>query len=75
MAGKTWSEEEEHYFWTHVVPLSRRRRGIDIFNPELTFKQLGERMQKVFGGPNGEGARRNYSALCLGKNSLTSSPT
>lgn len=63
MAGKTWSEVEETYFWLHIVPFSRRRRGVDIANPELSFQQLGEKMQVAFG----EDARRQYTALCLGR--------
>lgn len=62
MAGKIWSPEEEAYFWTHIVPFSRRRRGIHLANPELGWQQLGERMQAAFG----DKARRTYTALCLG---------
>ena len=62
MAGKTWSVEEEAYFWLHVVPFSRRRRGLDLANPELSFQQLGEKMQAALG----DKARRKYTALCLG---------
>lgn len=63
MAGKVWSPEEEAYFWTHVVPFSRRRRGIHLANPELTFQQLGERMQAALG----DKSRRAYTPLCLGR--------
>ena len=62
MAGKVWSAEEEAYFWLHVIPFSRHRRGADIMNPELSFQQLGERMQAALG----QKARRQYTALCLG---------
>lgn len=63
MAGKTWSEEEEEYFWVHIIPFSRRRRGLDIANPELSFQQLAEKMREAFD----ENARRQYTALTLGR--------
>ncbi|SPN98996.1 uncharacterized protein DNG_02035 [Cephalotrichum gorgonifer] len=61
MAGKTWSKEEEDYYWTHIIPFSRRRKGLGLANPELTFKQLGEKMQAALG----DKSRRVYTALCL----------
>ena len=63
MAGKTWSETEEEYFWVHIIPFSRRRRGIDLANAELSFQQLAEKMHAAFG----EDSRRQYTALTLGK--------
>lgn len=63
MAGKTWSKQEEEYFWLHIIPFSRRRRGLDLTNPELSFQQLAEKMQEAFG----ENARRTYTALTLGR--------
>lgn len=62
MAGKTWSEQEEEYFWLHIIPFSRRRRGVDLANPELSFQQLAEMMRTALG----ENARRQYTALTLG---------
>lgn len=63
MVGRSWSDEEERYFWRHVVPYSHSRGGIFVAtNKEVTWDDLAIRMANHFG----RDARREYShpVLC-----------
>ncbi|GJN75470.1 hypothetical protein PLICBS_009569 [Purpureocillium lilacinum] len=59
MGGKTWSREEELYFWRTVVPLSPKAAA----NPPAPaeWSQLAANMQEHFG----QNARRRYTSLML----------
>ncbi|KEZ39606.1 Phosphatidylglycerophosphatase [Scedosporium apiospermum] len=61
MGGKSWSKEEEDYFWVHIIPFSHVRRGPHLAHPEQSFAQLGRKMQDAFGSL----ARRSYTGVCL----------
>lgn len=65
MGGKSWSKEEEDYFWVHIIPFSHVRRGPHLAHPEQSFAQLGRKMQDAFGSL----ARRSYTGVCLGMSS------
>lgn len=59
MGGKTWSREEELYFWRTIVPTSPKaavtlRKAVD-------WEQSAVIMQRHFGRK----ARRNYTKLML----------
>ncbi|UNI18735.1 hypothetical protein JDV02_004991 [Purpureocillium takamizusanense] len=59
MGGKTWSREEELYFWRTVVPLSPKAAA-DPPAP-VEWSQLAADMQQHFG----LNARRRYTSLML----------
>ena len=60
MGGKTWSREEEVYFWTHVIPNSPARVNT-ILRPEKEWDVLADEMT----GAMGSKARRVYTKLGL----------
>ncbi|KAK8063420.1 hypothetical protein PG996_008072 [Apiospora saccharicola] len=57
MVGRSWSDEEERYFWRHIVPYSNNRVGrfVDT-NEGVSWDELGGWMTAHFGN----NARRNY---------------
>ena len=59
MGGKTWSREEELYFWRVIVPLSPKA-AVPTGKP-LDWEQLSMDMQRHFGA----NARRRYTNLML----------
>lgn len=59
MGGKTWSREEELYFWRIVVPQSPKA-ATEMAEP-VEWAQLAADMQQHFG----LNARRNYTSLML----------
>ncbi|POR36736.1 Uncharacterized protein TPAR_03036 [Tolypocladium paradoxum] len=59
MGGKTWSREEELYFWRVIVPLSPKA-AVPTGKP-LDWEQLAANMQAHFG----KNARRRYTNLML----------
>ncbi|KND93615.1 hypothetical protein TOPH_01550 [Tolypocladium ophioglossoides CBS 100239] len=59
MGGKTWSREEELYFWRVIVPLSPKAAA--AAGKPLDWEQLAANMQTHFGRK----ARRRYTNLML----------
>ncbi|KAH7318400.1 hypothetical protein B0I35DRAFT_512026 [Stachybotrys elegans] len=55
MGGKTWSVEEEKYFWTAVIP--RSPKAVKVEQRELDWHQCAKMMQKGMG----RGSRREYN--------------
>ncbi|KAL2197495.1 hypothetical protein P885DRAFT_68622 [Corynascus similis CBS 632.67] len=62
MGGKTWSREEEEYYWLQLVPHSPKRLGEDIRkNEEKDWHWVGQMMTQYMG----DKARREYTYLCV----------
>ncbi|KAL2139302.1 hypothetical protein VTI28DRAFT_5416 [Corynascus sepedonium] len=62
MGGKTWSREEEEYYWLQLVPHSPKRLGEDIRkNEEKDWHWIGQMMTQYMG----DKARREYTYLCV----------
>ncbi|KAJ6438361.1 Chitinase 1 [Purpureocillium lavendulum] len=59
MGGKTWSREEELYFWRTIVPMSPKA-AVESASP-VEWSQLAVDMQQHFGTD----ARRTYTSLML----------
>lgn len=59
MGGKTWSREEELFFWRSIVPISPKA-AVQVGKP-VDWDQCASMMQKHFG----EAARRRYTKLML----------
>ncbi|KAK0383538.1 hypothetical protein NLU13_9449 [Sarocladium strictum] len=59
MGGKTWSFEEERFFWREIVPLSPK--GANPLDRTLDWDMCARRMQHAM-GPQ---ARRKYTKLML----------
>lgn len=68
MVGNHWTEEEEKFFWNHVVPNSNRRLGADVANlQERSWGELGRIMHAemtVLFAPE-EAPRKQYSSACM----------
>lgn len=68
MGGKTWSREEEEYYWLQLVPHSPKRLGEDIRkNEEKDWHWVGQMMTQYMG----DKARREYTYLCVCECSFT----
>lgn len=64
MGGKPWSPAEEAFYWTQVVPFSKKRVGPDkINNNERSWKELATMMQEKMG----DEALRDYTHISLSK--------
>lgn len=59
MGGKTWSREEELYFWRTIVPISPK--AASLIGKAVDWEQSALMMHKNFG----KKARRNYTKLML----------
>lgn len=68
MGGKVWTDDEERHFWKVIIPLSTKRKGIHLSNPEQTWEDLASKMQDDMG----DKAKRMYTSLMLCKKILAS---
>lgn len=61
MGGKTWSFDEERFFWHEVIPQSPK--GVNPVDRTMDWDACARRMQSEMG----EKARRRYTKLMLCK--------
>jgi hypothetical protein len=59
MGGKTWSFEEERFFWNDLIPQSPK--GVVAVKRILDWEMCARRMQAAMGAQ----ARRRYTKLML----------
>jgi hypothetical protein len=59
MGGKTWSFEEERFFWNDLIPQSPK--GVNPAKRILDWEMCARRMQAAMGAQ----ARRRYTKLML----------
>jgi hypothetical protein len=59
MGGKTWSEQEEEYFWEVIVPSSPK--AAKKHDRDYSWAQCACMMQQAMG----KNARRKYTTLML----------